>query len=80
MSKKYLHDLHYFKSILDSLEEAKTVLTFLYHEKSRKCMWYSYDSDAAEAFCDHKEVRKGIVDLEDCVECTHYQTSGDKPT
>lgn len=73
MKRKYLHDLDYFKSIIESLEEAKTVLTFLFLKKSKECIWYSYDSQASEAFCDHKEVWKEIVDLEDCAKCSHFQ-------
>lgn len=71
---KYLHDLDYFKSIMDSLEEAKTVLTFLFHKKAGQCIWHSYDSQAFETYCNHKEVSKEILDLEDCVKCPHYQT------
>jgi len=71
----HLHDLDYIKSIMDSLEEAKTVLTFLFHQKVGECIWHSYDSQAFETYCNHKEVLKEIVDLEDCAKCPHYQTS-----
>lgn len=73
--RKYLHDLDYLKSIMDSLEEAKTVLTFLFHKKAGECIWHTYDDQAFETFCNHEEVQKEIIDLEDCVKCSHYQTS-----
>jgi len=73
--RKYLHDLDYFKSIMESLEEAKTVLTFLFHKKAGECIWHTYDDQAFETYCNHKEVSKEIVDLEDCAKCPRYQTS-----